>query len=57
MTKSGTEMSIMCAHELLGHCDGEKTRKIAKHLDWSIKYSSMRTCECCENARARQKTK
>ena len=55
MTKSGTEMSIKHLHELLGHCNQKITRKIPKHLGWSIKHSLMKPCESCANARAKQK--
>jgi hypothetical protein len=54
-TKKTVKMSIKTAHERLGHCDEEKTRKIAKHLGWELTRGNLPPCEGCTEARANQK--
>ena len=54
-TESETEMNIQFMHELLGNSNEATTRKIAKHLGWSNKHSSMSPCESYSNAKAEQK--
>ena len=53
--KRQVKMSIKTAHQRLGHCDEEKTRKIAKQLGWELTRGTLPLCERCTEARAKQK--
>ncbi len=48
-------MPIAKVHALLGHHSEAITRKIAKELGWTISRGSMKPCEACTIAKARQK--
>ena len=42
-----TTLWISQAHELLGHCDEDTTRDMAKHLEWDIVRGKMPPCQAC----------
>ncbi len=48
-------MPIAKAHALLGHHSEAIARKIAKELGWTISRGSMKPCEACTIAKAKQK--
>ena len=50
-----TKMSVMTAHEKLGHCSEELTRKTAKALSWELTKGSFGVCEACTIGKAKQK--
>ena len=50
-----TSMNVEKAHRILGHHSEETTRKIAKHLGWTMTKGSIKTCLPCTIGKARQK--
>jgi hypothetical protein len=54
-TNTAPTYNIKKAHELLGHNNENDTRQIASHLGWTITRGPLGVCECCANAKARQK--
>jgi hypothetical protein len=50
-----TKLSVMAAHERLGHINEPETRKITKALGWELKQGDMGVCESCTVAKAKQK--
>jgi hypothetical protein len=54
VTDQGTKMSIMKAHDLLGHCSEEITRTAAKAMGWILS-GPWRPCESCAAGKAKQK--
>jgi hypothetical protein len=48
-------MSINKAHALLGHCNEDATRKVARGLGWTITRGSLKPCAHCAIAKAKQK--
>ena len=51
----GTKMSIDTVHSLLGHLHEDASRNVAKYLGWKISHGSMKPCEHCAKAKAKQK--
>lgn len=49
------KISVLKAHQLLGHINEEATRKTAKILGWDLKPGSLGVCESCTVAKAKQK--
>lgn len=49
------KMSVMNAHDRLGHINEAETRKIAKALGWELSPGAMGVCEACTIAKAKQK--
>ena len=47
--------TVQQAHDLLGHCNEDATRKAAKELGWELVPGGMKTCEACAAAKAKQK--
>jgi hypothetical protein len=50
-----TTMTIQQAHERVGHPSKDATRKTAKELNWTITRGTMKPCEGCAAAKAKQK--
>ena len=50
-----TTMNVEKAHCLLGHQSEDTTRKIAKHLGWTIVRGGLSTCLPCSIGKAKQK--
>ena len=48
-------MSIALAHERLGHANEEATRAAANHLGIKITRGTLKVCEACARAKAKQK--
>ena len=48
-------VSIVKAHDKLGHMDEEATRKTAKQLGWTITRGTLPKCESCAKGKAKQK--
>ena len=51
----GTKMSIDTVHSLLGHLHEDASQKVAQYLGWEISCGSMKPCEHCAKAKAKQK--
>jgi len=49
------KLTIQQAHDRLGHCNENATRKTAKELGWEITPGSLGPCEACAAAKAKQK--
>jgi hypothetical protein len=50
-----TKLSVMAAHECLGHINKPEMRKTAKALGWELKQGDMGVCEACTVAKAKQR--
>ena len=48
-------LNIQQAHERLGHSNEDATRKTAQALGWTITKGSLKPCEACAVAKAKQK--
>ena len=48
-------LTLMEAHELLGHWDEERTRSVSKSLGLEVKPGQFQVCEACALGKARQK--
>jgi hypothetical protein len=48
------KMTYEQAHDKLGHCSGDLTRKIAKQMGWNIT-TPVKPCDACSVAKAKQK--
>ena len=48
-------MSIAQAHDKLGHCSEDATRRGAKALGWHLTKGSLKPCAACAAAKAKQK--
>jgi hypothetical protein len=49
------KMSVTQAHDKLGHCGEDMTRKSAKLLGWELLPGNMKPCEACAAGKAKQK--
>eukprot|EP00957_Ditylum_brightwellii_P092737 7061330-Ditylum_brightwellii.AAC.1 len=49
-------ISAKVAHALCGHISKEQSRKIVKHLGFTVSRGSMPKCEACAIAKAKQKS-
>jgi hypothetical protein len=54
-TAEGISMNINKAHALLGHCNEDTTRQVARGLGWTITRGSLKPCAHCAIAKAKQK--
>jgi hypothetical protein len=52
--KSAIKMNIEKAHAILGHSNGDTTQKTAAGLNMQITRGSLKKCEPCADAKARQ---
>ena len=50
-----TKMTVMQAHQKLGHINEDMTRKVAKSLGWELTKGSLGVCEACSVGKAKQK--
>ena len=48
-------MTLLQAHNKLGHCDIEKTRRTAKRLNWRLSDGVMDPCPACAAGKAKQR--
>ena len=48
-------MTIEQAHVRLGHSSEDATRKAAKALNWTLTKGTMKPCDACAAAKAKQK--
>jgi hypothetical protein len=49
------KMTIKQAHGKLGHSNEDATRKAARYLGWELKPGTLKSCESCAAAKAKQK--
>jgi hypothetical protein len=49
------KISIQQAHDKLGHCGEDITRRAAKELGWTLTVGTMKPCEACTIGKAKQK--
>ena len=49
------KVTLAKAHELLGHCDIEKTRRAATRLGWQLSSGVMPPCSACAAGKAKQR--
>ena len=49
------KLTIQQAHDRLGHCSEDATRKTAKYRGWEITKGSMKPCQSCAAGKAKQK--
>ena len=54
-TKKGFKVSLMVAHDLLGHHDENKTCLSAAILGWTLKGGSFKACTHCAKSKAKCK--
>jgi len=54
-TDSTMRLSVIKAHDLLGHTNEDMTRATAKALGWEITRGGMPPCEACSVSKAKQK--
>jgi hypothetical protein len=47
--------AIQQAHDKLGHCGEDTTRRAAKELGWTLTVGTMKPCEACAVGKAKQK--
>jgi hypothetical protein len=47
--------SVKQAHQQLGHKPEDLTRQMAKHLGWTVTRGTLKPCESCARAKAKQK--
>jgi len=55
MAATSVKISVDKAHEILGHPDESRTRKVAKVLGWELNKGSLKPCRGCTIAKAKQK--
>jgi hypothetical protein len=55
VTDKKTKLTIQQAHDKLGHCDEDLTRKAANQLEWELTPGSLGPFEACAARKARQK--
>ena len=48
-------MTLLQAHNKLGHCDIEKTQRTAKRLNWRLSDGVMDPCPACAAGKAKQR--
>ena len=51
----GKAISINTAHQIFGHVDENSTRKMAKQLGYELSRGTLKACESCAIAKAKQK--
>jgi hypothetical protein len=49
------KMTVLQAHQRLGHCNEDTTRQAAKLLGWELQRGPLGVCEACSVAKAKQK--
>jgi hypothetical protein len=49
------KMSVQMAHERLGHCGEDLTRKTAKLMGWELTPGELKPCQACAAGKAKQK--
>lgn len=49
------KITIQQAHDKLGHCGEDMTRRAAKVLGWKLTVGTMKPCEACAIGKAKQK--
>ena len=52
---ANVKLTIQQAHERLGHCGEDATRKAAKQLGWELTQGVMKPCDACTVGKAKQK--